>query len=585
MIKDSVLYRVLRLIPSARRKKGALIIALLFINSILDFFSLAFFLPIIFLLIDPDRVEANPWFQRTYNFFGFDSLKASAIAFTAAVFLFIVLRTLMNGWIIRAKARYAYGVATAIASQVISKYLSQPYQKFTGSTLSHEVNVMASMPLVFANNILIPAGTVLSEGMVFLLMLAGVMVYDIRIFGFLSIILVPSLLIYRLRRVKLKRIGTTLRSSYSNLLRKALIIAEGLTDIKAFHKESFFRDAFRKLSEQHGRAITLDHAAHAGTPRVTEVIAAACVSGLIIYALSTQSDPQKTLILLSIYAAASFRIIPSISRITVAIQQMRIHECCLRELDIVIGGTEERPTEKISTPPDFNTRIQLKDISFAFDEQQPLLADVNLTIRKGETVALTGRSGAGKSSLLMILLGFLKQQKGSIVVDGQAVPNEERARLMAYVPQSPYIMDGSVAENIAFGIPASEVDINKVARLVDGMGLSEWVASLQEGLQSRIGEKGAKISGGQRQRIAIARALYRDAEILLLDEVTNQLDPETENEVITTLLGLTERRKTIMMITHHPELLKKFDAVYEMADGQLRKVSDIPQRSKEHHVG
>src|SRR5690606_2253340 len=147
------------------------------------------------------------------------------------------------------------------------------------------------------------------------------------------------------------------------------------------------------------------------------------------------------------------------------------------------------------------------------------------------------------------------------------------------------IMDGSVLENIAFGVPPAEVDVEKVAGVVESMGLSSWVSTLPQGLQSRLGEKGVKISGGQRQRIAIARALYRDAEILLLDEVTNQLDPETENEVITTLLGLTERRKTIMMITHHPELLKKFDAVYEMADGQLRKVSDIPQRSKEHHVG
>ncbi|HEY8511507.1 MAG TPA: ABC transporter ATP-binding protein [Cyclobacteriaceae bacterium] len=585
MMKENAFFRGLKLIPRARRKTGAFIVALLFLNSILDFFSLAFFLPIIFLLIDPERVQANPSFQRAYEAGGFDSLNAFAIAFTAAVFLFIVLKTLMNAWVIRAKARYAYSVATAIASRVISRYLAQPYQKFTESTLSHEVNVMASIPLVFANNILVPAGTVLSEGLVFLLLLAGVMVYDVKIFGFLSIILLPAFLVFRLRRIHLRRIGGTIRASWSNLLRRALVIAEGFPDIKAFQKESFFRDTFRELSEKHGRALALDHAAHAGTPRVTEVIAAACVSGLIIYVLSAQNDSQNTLILLSIYAAASFRIIPSISRITVAVQQMRINEYCLQELDNVVDKQEERQPDTTPTRPPFNSSIRLKDISFAYAKQLPLLANVNLIIRNGETVALTGRSGSGKSSLLLIILGFLKQQAGTILIDDLPVSDEERARLLGYVPQSPYIMDGSVMENIAFGVPAPQVDREKVSRLVEGMGLSAWVASLPEGLETRIGEKGAKISGGQRQRIAIARALYRDADILLLDEVTNQLDPETENEVITTLLDVTEHSKTILMITHHPELLKKFDTVYELVDGQLRKVSDEQYSPKKRHAG
>jgi ABC-type multidrug transport system fused ATPase/permease subunit len=560
-----------------------LIVALLFINSILDFFSLAFFLPIIFLLIDPQRVQSNPWFQRVYDAFGFDSVNAVAIAFTSAVFLFIVLRTWMNGWIVKAKARYAYSVGTAIASRVINRYFSQSYEKFAGITLSHEVNVMASMPLVFANNILIPAGTVLSEGMVFLLMLVGVMVYDIKIFAFLSIILIPSYLLYRWRRLHLKKIGMTIRASNSNLLRRALVIAEGFPDIKAYQNESFFRKAFMKQSEQHGRALALDHAAHAGTPRLTEVIAAACVSGLIIYALSTQSDPQNTLILLSIYAAASFRIIPSINRITVAIQQMKVHEYSLRELGIASDSDEEMHSKQEATRPAFNTSVRLQDITFGYEAQPPILANIDLTIRKGETVALTGRSGVGKSSLLLIILGFLKQQNGTILIDDQVVSDSERARLLGYVPQSPYIMDGSVLENIAFGVPRSEVDVAKAAKLVEGMGLSDWVTSLPDGIQSRIGEKGAKISGGQRQRIAIARALYRDADILLLDEVTNQLDPKTENEVVTTLLNLTEHRKTIVMITHHPELLKKFDSVYELEGGQLRKVSDMQYSTKVRH--
>lgn len=577
MVKNSALYRGLKLIPRGRRKKGAAIIALLFINSILDFFSLAFFLPIIFLLIDPERVQSNPWFQRAYNSLGFESIKVFAIAFTMAVFLFIVLRTLINGWVIRMKAQYAYGVATTIASRAASRFLNLSYEKFTGTTLSHEVTIMFDMPLVFARSILIPSGTILSEGLVFLLLLAGVMVYNIKIFAFLLVILIPSYLVYRLRRVHLKKVGMALRMSYSSLFKAALLIAEGLPDIRAFQKKSYFRNIYRQLSERHAKHVSMDHTAHEGTPRVTEVIAAACVSGLIIYALTTQSNPQNTLILLSIYAAASFRIIPSINRITISIQQLKVHEYVLKDLDRIINSPEEKSSDEVVMRAAFQASIKLQDITFGFVGQPPMLSDVNLTLRKGETVALTGRSGVGKSSLLLILLGFLKQQKGTILVDDQPLPDAERAGLLGYVPQNPYIMDGSVLENIAFGVPASDVDVDKVTRLVEGMGLSAWASTLAQGLSSRIGEKGVKISGGQRQRIAIARALYRDAEVLLLDEVTNQLDPATENEVITTLLDVTKHSKTILMITHHPDLLRKFDTVYELADGRLQKMTDVAQ--------
>lgn len=577
-----MLFQAYRLMSPPQRKKGLVIVLLLFINALLDFFSLAFFLPVIFLLINPEAVQANPVFRLTYDYFGFRDLPAFAIAVTIAVFAFIVLKTLINGWITKRKARYAYGVGGEMASRAVGRYLRLPYDKFTQTTLSHEVNVISSMPLVFANNILIPAGTFLSEGLVFVLLLAGVAVYDLKIFGYLSVILIPALLVYRLRRLKLKKIGAAIRSAYPALLKYTLLIVEGLPDIIAFRKEAHFRQQFEKVSRDMGKTLSTDHTLHSGTPRVTEVIAAACVCTMIIYAMLKHSNIQDTLMLLSVYAAVSFRVIPSINRIIAAIQQMKVHEYSIKEFAAIMNSPETSPVVDAGMTPVFRHHVSLRNIAFGYAGHPTILNDINLTIHRGDKIALKGKSGAGKSTLLLILLGFLREYQGTISIDGQPSPDPAgRRKLLGYVPQHPYIMDGSVLENIAFGVPETDVDLEKVARLVRGMDLESWVASLPEGLHARIGEKGAKISGGQRQRLAIARTLYQEPEILLLDEVTNQLDPQTEKEVITTLLNLADQNRTILMITHHPELLKKFETVYELVGGVLDKVQESTFQSAE----
>lgn len=583
-MKSTVLFQAYKLLNPLQRRRGVGIVLLLVVNSLLDFFSLAFFLPVIFLLINPGAVEANPVFRQAYQYFGFRDLPSFAVAITSVVFVFIVLKTLINGWITRRKAAYAYGIGCDMASRAVGRFLGIPYEKFTLITLSNEVNVMASLPLVFANNILIPAGTLLSEGLVFGLLLTGVAIYDVRIFGYLFAILIPALLVYRLRRLKLKTIGTTARNSYRAVLRYTLLIVEGLPDIMAFRKETHFKKRFERATRDMAETVSIDHTLQAGTPRITELIAAACVCTMIIYALLRYSNSQDMLLLLSVYAAASFRIIPSVNRMIGAIQQIKVHEYSVKEFATIIESLEPKGVEEEGTTLVFQNQITLRNISFGYPGHSNILDNVDLMIQKGDKIALTGKSGAGKSTLLLILLGFLKENQGAVLIDGQPPQGNANWRsLFGYVPQHPYILDGTVLENIAFGVSEADADVEKVSSLVRGMDLENWVATLPEGLNTRIGEKGAQISGGQRQRLAIARTLYHDAEILLLDEVTNQLDPATEKEVVTTLLNLADRSKTIVMVTHHPELLKQFDVVYELVDGRLQRTGQSVLQASQSH--
>lgn len=571
-MKNHFLHEAYRLISPVQRKKGLWVVLLLIISSVLDFFSLAFFLPVVFLLIDAKTVESNAYFERVYHALGFSSVRAFAVTFVCAVFFFILLKTVANGWIAKRKAIYAYRIGSEMALRAVGRYLRLPYVKFAQTELSQEVNLISNIPLIFANNIIIPAGTLLAEVLIFILLLGGVAIYNVKVFGFLSMILIPAFLIYRLRRIKLKQIGERLRSLYPTLLKFTLVIVEGLPDILSFRKEAHYKKEFEKVGRELTGAFSTDHAIHSGTPRVTEALAAGCVCAMIVYALMNQSDPQKTLMLLSVYAAASFRIIPSVNRIIGAVQHMKVHEYSVREFSKIMNEKRAEPAPHTNEKFHFRDKIVLRDVSFGYPGRDNVLNKIDLTIRKGEKIALTGKSGVGKSTLLLLLLGFLDEQHGEIQIDGQTWPGASRRSILGYVSQHPYIMDGSVEENIAFGVYPQDIDRARITRLIKEMDLEDWVSSLPEGVHTRIGEKGARISGGQRQRLAIARVLYHDADVLLLDEVTNQLDPGTEKEVSTTLLRLSDQSKTLVMITHHPELLKQFEMVYELSSGKLDKV-------------
>ena len=222
------------------------------------------------------------------------------------------------------------------------------------------------------------------------------------------------------------------------------------------------------------------------------------------------------------------------------------------------------------TPVSFNNSIFLKNISFEYPSGPIALQNISLTIRKGEKIGIIGKSGEGKTTLLLILLRFLKETSGEILVDGKSIPDDTNWRkLLGYVPQSPYIIDGTLCENIAFGIPTDNVDRPKILHLIRELEMDDLVQQLPDGIDSRIGERGAKLSGGQRQRLAICRALYADASILLLDEATNQVHSSVELEIMKLLDRLVCQKKTIIVVTHKIARKNFFDAIFRLEKGVL----------------
>ena len=561
-------------IPESSKKRGVFIIFLLTVGSLLDLFSLASFLPLIILVVNPDRTINNKYFSNVYNLTGFENPAHFAVALTILALIFILIKSQINIWITYKKASYAYGIASDFASRAMEKYLQIPYQKFANTDYTNEMNRISNLPIVYANNYLIPLGTILAESLILVMLLIAITAYDPKVALFIMLIILPVALVYRRKRTKMKNLGQQIKKTYPLLLKYTLQAVEALPEIQVFKKETFFKNRFRKTFNEMGIIFSKDHTALTGSVRLTEVVATLCISVLIIYALLSKHSLEKSILLLSIYAGVSFRAIPSINRILAASLQIRTHEYIIPELQQMMTPTEVSFDGSEPALP-FREKIEIQNLSFRYDNGPWILDDVSVTIKKGEKVAFLGKSGSGKTTLFLLMMKFLNGASGSIKVDDTNIVDDNSHRwqkLIGYVPQTPYILDAPLIENIAFGIPRDTIDKERVDKLLHKLDLEEWALSLPHQVETIIGEKGAKLSGGQRQRIAIARALYHNAEILLLDEVTNQLDRETEHDVIQILHNLASLNKTVILITHRIELWKFFDSVYELKEKRLERM-------------
>ena len=317
-----------------------------------------------------------------------------------------------------------------------------------------------------------------------------------------------------------------------------------------------------------------------GLPRFTfEVLMVCAFSVLIFVMIGAKRDMIDIIQYSGVFAVASIRIVPGASKILSAIQAIRYQEPAVRlllqELDSKNNFyiNKNYQTNNLSLPLKFQKEINLKNLSFSYPTRKEFsLLKISLTVKKGEVVGIIGKTGSGKSTLINLLIGLLHPFEGKIEVDGLDINSNlsEWQKKIGYVPQSVYLTDSSIRKNIAFGLRENNIDDALVKEAVEKAHLSEFLKSLPNGLDTIVGEKGIRISGGQQQRIGIARALYRNPEILILDEATSSLDNLTEKKIMDSIQFL-KRKKTLIIVTHRLSTVNKCDKIYFINKGKITK--------------
>ena len=424
--------------------------------------------------------------------------------------------------------------------------------------MDYEVNAFC---FGFSQSLLAPMSAILGDGLLLLLVTAVLLVYAPLTAFILAIAFLPFVVIYtQVIRKRAKLYGELEQKARREQFKLVAETFQGYSELKvsdAFHQfRNEFDEGTHKISDYRMKMVTLMR-----LPMLLSELS--IVLGLALLVMFGHEDVK---ILVGIFAVAAFRLLPAMRSILSG--WTCIHNSLFILESLEQGLSDYNPDEEtVGEALPFEHVITLKHLSYTYPNGEVVLTDFNAEIQKGEDVGFSGYSGAGKSTLFNLLLGFLNPDGGSILVDGKPLTRATQTdwlRKVGYVSQEVFLFNGTIADNIAIG--SKEVDRDRVRQILADVSLSDWVDTLPDGIDTLLGERGCKVSGGQRQRIGIARALYRDLEVLFLDEATSSLDDQTEAEIMNTLARLKQRYKslTVLSIAHRKSSLAQCDRIINL---------------------
>ena len=562
-------------LDSGQRKKMYLLLSLIFASAVLDVFGIASILPLVKLATTPSIIHSNSILNFIYVNLNFSNDKSFLLFMILSVMVFFIVKSFFGIFVNYLETRFSASIAYNITRKQFNKYFNMDFHHFSAMKSSVITHHILNNPLSYVTWVVMPFTMLISEIIIVLLIVVGIALYDIKLFAFIAVIIGPSTwLIYALLRNRTSMIGEEMNRLFPLSLGSLSQTIGGYVDIKLANKEIFYRDEFLKYQRRYHQLNMASYLPNLIPMRANELVALMGVVLIFIYAIFLTDNRGDAILMVSLFAAAAYRLMPSLNRIISSMMYIRKNLTALQNLAIFPDLAYEIKGDEGNEKIIFNDTIELKHLSFHFPKEKSyMLKDINLKIRKGEKIGIVGSSGSGKTTLMNILLRFYTEQKGEISVDGVAVSKANTRswrNMMGYVKQDIFLMDASIRDNITFG--DEHPDDERLQQAIRLSSLDTLVKSLPEGVETMIGERGSRLSGGQRQRISIARSLYRNAEILIFDEATSALDNQTEQEVSEAIDSLSDVNKTIFIIAHRITTLKNCDRIYELEDGRISGV-------------
>lgn len=536
--------------------------------------------PFFAVLGDPGLIDNIAPLRWIYAHAAFSSQHAFVAALGIAFIGLLLLANLINVMGALAMNRLALRIGTELQTTLFSEYLARPYRFHAATNSTTLFNNVVYEPARVTFGILQHAFIVITN----LITASFIVVSILLIKPVVAIAMIAGLaggymLIYLTVRNRLLRFG----HAQSRLAtEQAKIVNESLGAIKEIiilQVQDFFRSRFERISGS--LAVTALHSQFvAQSPRhVMECVAAAGLVGLALVLGAAQSGVGPWLGQLTFLAFAAYRLLPTLQQVFAAIVVIRADRAGLTRIapDLLRARASARSQQLgLVRNREFQDcprqEIRVMGASYRYASDRPwALSDVSLRIPLCATVGIVGANGSGKTTLVDLIGGLLIPETGRIEIDGRTLDESNRPSWqsrIAYVPQNIYLLDASIAQNVALGVNAGDINQERLRNALRLAQLDELIETLPHGHDQKIGEHGIRLSGGQRQRIGIARALYKEAAVLLLDEATNALDGLTEQEVIVTL-GRLRGRYTIVLVAHRMSTVRACDVIFQLADGQI----------------
>lgn len=472
-----------------------------------------------------------------------------------AIVLVFLIKNVFSHFVTQSQSKFVSDVYVTYSRQLYQHFYHQPWIAYTNENSAETIRKIKNTPFDFTNYVLQSFLLLITDGIVCSLMIAVMIWIDYRIIIFLVGLCIPVVLFYYLLR---KNVITKIDKSFRELVPMAnVILTQGIdsyAEARIYKKENFFIDQFIKINETTIRQLAKLKIFTGLPSKIFETFGILCFASIIYFSRTFPAYSYNLTVFIGLFSLALYRIVPAFNRILISVSQIQTYAYSIGELQESLHAERSR-AEISECSVSFERNITLKNLSFRYDANSKfnLLKNLSVEIYKGEFVLLQGPSGVGKTTLIHIIAGLINEYHGEVKIDETVLTKENLSSWqdkLGFVPQATVVLQGTLLENISYGQTRDEIDLNQVTHAIQLSGLKEFVESLPDKWNTHVGENGLTLSGGQRQRLILARALYRNPEVLLLDEVTNQLDEENKIKILTTLQNLANKGTTILFATH-----------------------------------
>jgi ABC-type multidrug transport system fused ATPase/permease subunit len=551
-----------------RRERRALIgiFVLILVGTVLETFSVGLLIPALSVLTKDDSGFNLPYLTLKSSLSKTELIQLAA----AAIFVVYLSKNVFLGvstWIQRG---FLTKISARLSARMLEIYIRQPYSYHLRQNSSVLIRNTQDASMVVAGGIE-PSLTVLSDGLIAIsLFVVLVVVEPLGTLSAIEIFLSATYLFQRFTNSRLQRWGKQRQQQKGKIIQTIQQSLGAVKDVQVLGREQMFIDVHREqqiVDTDLLRRINMTQA----LPRLwLEIIAMGSMASLVVIMLWVGKEVNAIVPVVGLFALSAFRVLPSVNKIVNGLQTLRVSRSTIETIHQDLGLEVSEPNIVGDVRFEFSS-IDTANLTFRYDmTNEDVLKDVNISVQRGEAIGFVGQSGSGKSTLIDILLGLLDPKTGSVSINNRSIGEVKKLwqHTVGYIPQTIFLMDDSLRRNIAIGIADNEIDVIAVQDALKSAQLEDFVASLPDGLDTVVGERGVRLSGGQRQRIGIARALYHRPSVLVLDEATSSLDTETEKGVMQAVQAL-QGDKTVIIVAHRLSTVEYCDRLYRLDAGRI----------------